>query len=31
VADRGSLRGIDIEGDEAIKPVDELLAGALTL
>jgi hypothetical protein len=31
LADRGSLRGIDIEGDEAIKPFDERVAGALTL
>jgi hypothetical protein len=31
LADRGSLRGIDIEGDEAIERFDELVAGALTL
>ena len=31
LADRGSLRGIDTEGDEAIERFDELVAGALTL
>jgi hypothetical protein len=28
LADRGSLRGIDTEGDEAIERFDELVAGA---
>jgi hypothetical protein len=31
LADRGSLRGIDADGDEAIEHFDELVAGALTL
>ena len=30
LADRGPLRGLDIEGDEAIERFDELLAGALS-
>jgi hypothetical protein len=30
LADRGPLRGIDTEGDEAIERFDELVAGALT-
>lgn len=30
LADRGPLRGIDDDGDEAIQRFDELLAGALT-
>ena len=31
LADRGPLRGIDADGDEAIERFDELVAGALTL
>jgi acyl-CoA dehydrogenase len=31
LADRGPLRGIDIEGDEAIERFDELVAGAMAL
>src|SRR6195256_2152712 len=31
LADRGPLRGIDAEGDEAIERFDELVAGALSL
>jgi hypothetical protein len=31
LADRGPLRGLDADGDEAVERFDELLAGALTL
>jgi len=31
LADRGPLRGIDTDGDEAIECFDELVAGALSL
>jgi alkylation response protein AidB-like acyl-CoA dehydrogenase len=31
LADRGSLRGIDTDGDEAIERFDELVSGALSL
>src|SRR5579884_526090 len=31
LADRGPLRGIDVEGDEAIERFDELADGALTI
>jgi hypothetical protein len=31
LADRGPLRGIDTDGDEAIERFDELVAGALSL
>jgi acyl-CoA dehydrogenase len=31
LADRGSLRGIDADGDEAIERFDELVAGALAI
>ena len=31
LADRGPLRGIDVENDEAIERFDELVAGALAI
>jgi hypothetical protein len=31
LADRGALRGIDTDGDEAIERFDELVSGALSL
>jgi hypothetical protein len=31
LADRGPLRGIDAEGDEAVERFDELADGALTI
>ena len=30
LADRGPLRGLDVDGDEAIERFDELVAGAFT-
>jgi acyl-CoA dehydrogenase len=31
LADRGPLRGLDADGDEAIERFDELVAGSLSL